>query len=137
VAERTDKRTRAATVVVAVLVVCLILGIAIDRMVTSHRTQELVYTGRISAICGSAQRLAAGQQCFALRLDTATPPDDCYPGGGDLSLPGLGPGFWGSHAPFPDDTPPGIGDDVRVTVVSTADVGCTPVDIQVVSRAIA
>ena len=132
--ERRD-RPRAATLIVAALVLCFVIGVVIDRMVTTHRTQELVYTGRIAAICGSAPRLAEGQRCFSVALDAPTGADDCYPGEGDLSLADLGPGFWGSHAPFPEDTPPGIGDDVRVTVVSTADEGCTPVDIQVLSRA--
>jgi hypothetical protein len=128
-------RSRAATLIVVGLVLCFVFGVVVDRMVTTHRTQELVYTGRIAAICGSAARLAQGQDCFAIALDEPIGADDCYSGQSDLSLPGLGPGFWGSHTPFPQDTPPGVGDDVRVTVVSTLDVGCTPVDIQVLSRA--
>jgi hypothetical protein len=132
--ERRD-RPRAATLIVAALVLCFIVGVVIDRMVTTHRTEQLVYTGRISAICGSAPRLAEGQECFAIALDAPSGADDCYPGHGDLSLAGLGPVFWGNHAPFPEDRAPGVGDDVRVTVVSSADVGCTPVDIRVLSRA--
>jgi hypothetical protein len=129
--------SRAAPWIVAALVLCLIFGIAIDRLATRHSTEEMTYTGRISAICGSAQRLAEGQDCFAVTLDPTAPPDDCYPGKGDLSLPGLGPGFWSSHAPFPEETAPGIGDEVRVTVLATTDVGCTPVNIAIVSRALA
>jgi hypothetical protein len=127
-------RSRAATLIVAALVVCFVFGVVVDRMVTTHRTQELAYTGRIASICGSGDRLAEGQDCFAIVLDAPAGPDDCYSGEGDLSLSGLGPAFWGDHT-FPQDTAPGIGDDVRVTVVSTADAGCTPVDIQVLSRA--
>ncbi len=127
--------SRAAGFVVAALVLCLLLGIAIDRLATRSSPEELTYTGRISAICGSAQRLAADQDCFALTLDSSVAPDDCYPGTGDLSLPAPGPDFWSNHAPFPEQTAPGIGDEVHVTVVATVDAGCTPVDIQVVSRA--
>ncbi|MEO8292520.1 MAG: hypothetical protein ABI635_05225 [Actinomycetota bacterium] len=108
-----------------------------------HRVapSELIYTGRLAVICGGipsqpSQQMAAGQDCFAVSLDPGTGRhDSCYPGAGDLSLAGLGSGFWSTHTVFPGGEAPRVGDHVRVTVLAAADFPCTPVDIQVVGDA--
>ena len=118
---------------------CALIGFGAGYLV-SHRAapSELIYTGRLAAICGGIpspppQQMAAGQDCFAVSLDPGTAGhDSCYPGAGDLSLPGLGPGFWSMHTAFPGGEAPRVGDHVRVTVLAPEDASCTPIDIQVV-----
>ena len=125
------RRAPTAWLIVVLVVISLVAGLGAGYALW-HRAwpKQLNYSGRLASICGGARQMAPGQGCMAIALDPGTiRKDACYSGAGDLSLPGLGPGFWGMHGAFPPGGAPRVGDHVRVVVLDTLGAGCTPVDI--------